>query len=61
MIPTSKGNMTPAGVISELNYSCYAFNRDAGMSAESLGRMFNVTGAAMEVRYQAEQQQLRAA
>lgn len=61
MIPTSQGNMTPAQIIDALNYSCYRHNRNLGGSAESLGRLFNVTGAAMEERYQAEQQQAKAA
>lgn len=61
MIPTSKGSMAPAQIISELSYISYSHNRGLGMSAASLGKMFNVTGAAMEARYQQEQQQAEAA
>jgi hypothetical protein len=56
-LPTSCGPMTAAQVINELNYSCYAFNRARGMSAESLGQMFTTTGAAMEARYARECQE----
>jgi hypothetical protein len=55
MIPTNRGPLTPEGIIDALNYSCYRHNRDLGVSAESLGRLFNLSGAAMEARYQAEQ------
>lgn len=56
MIPTNKGPLAPEAIIDELNYSCYRFNRaECGMSAEALGKLFNLTGAAMEARYQTEQ------
>jgi hypothetical protein len=55
MIPTNRGEMQPESIISELTYSTYRFNRDDGMSAEALGRLFPTTGAAMEERYRCEQ------
>ena len=44
----------PKGLISDLGYSCYSYNRDEGMSAESLLRLFPETGEAMEKRYEEE-------
>jgi hypothetical protein len=44
-------------VISELTYISYASNRDQGMSAEALARLFPSTAAAMEQRYQQEQRE----
>jgi hypothetical protein len=55
MIPTNQGEMQPESIISDLTYSAYRFNRDEGMSAEALGRLFPKTGSAMEQRYQHEQ------
>lgn len=60
-LPTNRGNMTAAQIVDALNYSCYAFNRSRGMTAAALGRLFPVTGAAMETRYQQERQQTEAA
>lgn len=48
--------MSGAQLVDALNYSCYRFNRERGMSAESLGKLFPESGAAMEARYQAESQ-----
>lgn len=61
MIPTNRGPMTAAGIVSELDFSCYAFNRQRGMSAADLAKLFTVTGAAMEQRYQQQDQQRAAA
>jgi hypothetical protein len=47
---------TPEEIISELSYGCYAFNRDKGMSASRLLRLFPETGIAMEIRYTKEVQ-----
>lgn len=55
MISTNHGLMEPETIISELTYSTYRFNRDAGMNAEALGHLFPATGAAMEERYRREQ------
>ena len=54
MIPTTKGAMSPAQIIEELNYCCYAHNRRTA-SAETLARLFPETWEAMERRYQREQ------
>ena len=54
LIPTSAGNLSAEQVIDALNFSFYRYNRDLGVSAESLGRYFDRTGAAMEAKYQAE-------
>ncbi len=52
---TFAAEVNPEIVISELTYSCYAFNRDDGMSAERLLTLFPETGDVMEVRYLEEQ------
>lgn len=54
-IPTTKGSMTLEGVVCFLTFRCYAFNRDSGMSAERLAKLFPESGAAMEAQYQHEQ------
>jgi hypothetical protein len=41
-------------LICDLTYSCYAHNRDNGLSAEGGLRLFPETGAEMEQRYQSE-------
>jgi hypothetical protein len=55
MAPTTQGQMTPEGVVCFLTFRCYAYNRDGGMSAERLAKLFPASGAAMEARYQQEQ------
>ncbi len=54
MIPTNYGKMSVMGVLGELTYISYSSNRERGMSATQLARMFGSIGAAMEARYQAE-------
>ena len=49
--------MNAAQVIDALNFSCYRFNRDQGMTAEGLAKLFPTTGAAMEADYQQEKRQ----
>lgn len=54
-IPTSLGVVTPERLVSELTYSSYAANRDAGMTPEAYASMFrDFPKAAYESRYQAE-------
>lgn len=54
-IPTSKGPMTPEGVVDYLTYCSYRAQRGLhGMSAESAKRLWPETGDAMEAQYQAE-------
>lgn len=53
--------MSAAAIVDALNYSCYAFNRQRGMSGADLGKLFTVTGAALEARYQQQDDQQRTA
>jgi len=56
MIPTNLGPMTPAGIIADLTFGCYAFNREK-MSAERIARVLELEAqraAEFEARYQAE-------
>ena len=48
---------TMGQLIDEFTYSNYAINRKT-MTAEQLGRCFPTTGAAMEARWQSEQQEV---
>ena len=60
-LSTSAGFLEAARVIDALTFACYRYNRqECGMSAEQLARLFPDTGAAMEARYQAEQQRAAA-
>ena len=54
-IPTSRGPMTPEGIVDYLTYCSYRAQRELhGMSAERAKRLWPVTGDAMEARYQSE-------
>lgn len=52
---TSAGFLEAAQVIDALNLACYRFNRQQGMSAADLAKLFPESGAAMEAAYQQEQ------
>ncbi len=54
VIETTAGPMAPEGVVDYLNYCNYRANRERGMSAADLAKLFTETGAAMEQRYQRE-------
>ena len=44
-----------AALMQTLTYICYAHNRDQGMTADQLARLFPETGATMEGLYLADQ------
>jgi hypothetical protein len=45
---------SPESAMSDLTYSCYVYNRDFGMSAESALSLWPETGELMEARYESE-------
>lgn len=49
---TSAGLLETSQVLDALNFACYAYNRNQGMTAEQLARLFPDSGARMEQRYQ---------
>lgn len=51
-LSTSAGFLEVAQVIDALTFACYRFNRQQGMSAADLQRLFPESGAAMEAAYQ---------
>lgn len=56
MIPTNRGPMTPAGIVLDLTFGCYAYNRK-DMAAARIARALELSpdrAAEFEARYQAE-------
>lgn len=56
-IETNVGSLTGEQLIDELDFSCYRFNRDNGMTAEALASKYLFgpeRGAEMERRYWSE-------
>lgn len=55
-LETNRGAMSPSAVVSELTFSCYAFNRrnTPSIPPEGWERVFGANTAAMEERFQQE-------
>lgn len=55
---TNQGSLNETQLFDALDYACYKFNRNGGMSADQMGSKYlfgPVRGAALEARYQQEQ------
>jgi len=57
-LETNHGPMTPAEIVADLTYSCYAYNRTISpdITPERWERVFGSRTMAMEARYQKERQ-----
>ena len=58
-LETNRGKMTPSQIVSELTYSCYAFNRrnSPHITPEEWARIFGPSAtAAMEERFRKERE-----
>lgn len=55
-LETNHGPMTPSEIVSDLTYSCYAFNRrnSPSITPERWARIFGPNAAALEARFQKE-------
>lgn len=54
-LSTSSGFLEVAQVLDTLTFACYRYNRERGMTAAELGKLFPETGEAMEAKYQGQQ------